>query len=76
MIQEHVRSVGRLDLHGMGGLPVLRWRNQNSFGIPMFHSFSEADRPNVEALCSHIAHYFEPVTLSAIVEALNFRKIQ
>jgi len=51
----------------MGGLPVLRWRNQNSFGIPMFHSFSEADRPNVEALCSHIAHYFEPVTLSAIV---------
>ena len=39
----------------------------------MFHSFSREAEANVEAICSHIARHFEPVSLSTIVDAINGR---
>jgi peptidoglycan/xylan/chitin deacetylase (PgdA/CDA1 family) len=66
-----LKQAARLALHRMGGLPVLRWNNRSRFGVAVFHAFSAADRPNVEAYCSHITRNFEPVSLSAIVDALE-----
>lgn len=58
-------------MHKMGGLAVLRRRHRRKFGVLTFHSFSERDQPNVEAICAHIVRHFEPVSLSAILDALD-----
>src|SRR5579872_770197 len=63
----------RVALHNMGGLAILRNRHRREFGVLMFHSFSDGDRANVEAICAHITRHFEPVSLSAIVDALDGR---
>ena len=55
-------------------LAALRKGHRREFGVLMFHSFQEADRANVEADCAHITRYFEPVSLSAIVESLGNSK--
>ena len=68
------KKSARVVLHKMGGLAVLRKRHRREFGVLMFHSFSERDRTNVEAICAHIVRHFEPVSLSAIVDALDGRK--
>ncbi len=65
------KKAARVVLHKMGGLAVLRSRHRREFGVLMFHSFSEQDQPNVEAICRHISRHFEPVSLSAIIEALD-----
>lgn len=66
-----LKQAARFALHRLGGLPLLRWRNRNKFAVAVFHSFSEAERPNVEAFCRHIVRNFEPVSLSTIVQALE-----
>ncbi len=58
-------------LHKMSGLAVLRSRHRREFGVLTFHSFSERDQPSVEAICAHIARHFEPVSLTAILDALD-----
>jgi peptidoglycan/xylan/chitin deacetylase (PgdA/CDA1 family) len=68
------KKAARIALHQMGGLSVLRGRHRREFGVLMLHAFSEETRANVEAVCSHIARYFEPVPLSTIVDALERRK--
>jgi peptidoglycan/xylan/chitin deacetylase (PgdA/CDA1 family) len=68
------KKPARVVLHKMGGLAVLRRRHRREFGVLMFHAFSERDRPNVDAVCAHIARHFEPVSLSAIMDALDGRK--
>ena len=68
------KKAARVVLHEMGGLAVLRVRHRREFGVVMFHSFSERDQANVEAICAHIARHFEPVSLSAILDALDGRK--
>src|SRR5580704_15959063 len=65
-----LKKAARLALHKMGGLAVLRGRHRREFGVLMFHSFSERDAANVEAICAHIARHFEPVSLSTITDAL------
>src|SRR5271163_4375494 len=65
------KKAARVVLHKMGGLAALRSRHRREFGVLAFHSFSERDQANVAAICSHIARYFEPVSLSAIVDALD-----
>jgi peptidoglycan/xylan/chitin deacetylase (PgdA/CDA1 family) len=65
------KTAARVALHNMGGLAVLRSWHRREFGVLTFHSFSERDRTNVEAICAHIARRFEPVSLSAIVDALD-----
>lgn len=37
----------------------------------MFHSFTEAERANMDAVCRHIARHFEPVSLSSIIDAIE-----
>ena len=61
----------RAALHQMGGLAVLRGRHRRKFGVLMFHAFNEADRENLEAICSHIVSFFQPVSLSTIADALE-----
>jgi peptidoglycan/xylan/chitin deacetylase (PgdA/CDA1 family) len=68
------KKAARTALHRMGGLAVLRARHRREFGVLMFHSFSEQTRANMDAICSHITRYFEPVSLSTIVESLEGRK--
>jgi peptidoglycan/xylan/chitin deacetylase (PgdA/CDA1 family) len=68
------KKVARIALHRMGGLAVLRAQHRREFGVLMFHLFSEQTRANVEAFCEHITRNFEPVSLSAIVDALEGRK--
>ncbi len=65
------KKAARVALHKMGGLAILRRRRRREFGILMFHSFSEGDQANVEAICAHITRHFEPVSLSAILDALD-----
>ncbi len=65
------KKAARVALHKMGGLAVLRSRHRREFGVLTFHSFSERDQPNVEAICAHIARHFEPVSLSVILDALD-----
>lgn len=66
-----VKQAARFALHNLGGLALLRGRNRKRFAVPMFHSFYEQDRANIEALCAHMARYFEPVSLSAIVDDIQ-----
>lgn len=66
-----LKSVARVALHDMGGLATLRRRHRREFGVLMFHSFYEADRSNLDALCSHITRHFHPVPLSAIADAIS-----
>lgn len=40
----------------------------------MFHWFNESDQAKLEAFCAHITRYFEPVSLSVIVDCLKTRK--
>jgi len=68
------KKTARVVLHKMGGLAALRSRHRREFRVLMFHSFSECERSNMEAICAHIARHFEPVSLSAIVDALDGRK--
>ena len=65
------KKAARVVLHKMGGLAVLRSRHRREFGVLMFHSFSERNQINVEAICAHIVRHFEPVSLSAILDALD-----
>jgi peptidoglycan/xylan/chitin deacetylase (PgdA/CDA1 family) len=69
-----LKKAARLALHKMGGLAVLRGRHRREFGVLMFHSFSERDAANVEAICAHLTRHFEPVSLTDIVDALDGRK--
>ena len=68
------KKAARIALHKMGGLSVLRYRHRREFGVLMFHSFSEGDQANVAVICDHIVRYFEPVSLSAIVDGLDGRR--
>ncbi len=68
------KKAARRALHELGGLAVLRSRHRRKFGVLMFHSFSERDEANVDAICAHLVRYFEPVSLSAIVDALDGRR--
>lgn len=65
------KKTARVVLHKMGGLAVLRTRHRREFGVLMFHSFGERDQANVEAICARIVRHFEPVSLSAILDALD-----
>jgi len=67
------KKAARIALHDMGGLAVLRRRHRREFGVLMFHSFSRESEANLEAICSHIARHFEPVSLSKIVDAIDGR---
>lgn len=68
------KKAARIVLHRMGGLAVLRGRHRREFGVLMFHSFSDQDRANVEAICAHVARHFEPVSLSDLLDALEGKK--
>lgn len=61
----------RFVLHNLGGLPFLRWKNQDKFGILTFHAFSASNRANLDILCTHIASHFEPLTLSQVTNSLK-----
>ncbi len=65
------KKAARVVLHKMGGLAVLRSRHRREFRVLTFHSFNERDEANVEAICAHVARCFEPVSLSAILDALD-----
>ena len=65
------KKAARTLLHKMGGLAVLRQMHRHEFGVLMFHSFSEREQANVEAICTHIASNFEPISLSEMVERLE-----
>jgi peptidoglycan/xylan/chitin deacetylase (PgdA/CDA1 family) len=69
-----LKKAARVVLHKLGGLAHLRRRHRREFGVLMFHSFGEKDEANLEAICSHITRYFEPVSLSAIVDAMDGKK--
>src|ERR1700685_3889946 len=68
------KKAARIALHEMEGLSVLRGWHRRKFGVLMLHSFNEETRGNMEAACDHITRYFEPLSLSAIVDALEQRK--
>ena len=70
-MQSFLKKAARIALHQMGGLAVLRRWHRSEFAVLMFHSFSEADRANVEAICSYISRHFEPVSLSDIVDSIQ-----
>ncbi len=63
------KSTARLCLHAMGGLAMLRRMRRREARILMFHAFTAADTPLLEAVCGHIARNFEPVALSALVDS-------
>jgi peptidoglycan/xylan/chitin deacetylase (PgdA/CDA1 family) len=65
------KTAARVMLHKMGGLAILRGVHRRKFGILNFHSFSEQDQANVEAICAHIVRHYEPVSLSPILDALD-----
>ena len=69
-----VKHAARFALHNLGGLSVLRKRNEKLFSVPVFHAFSESTRPNVESLCSHIAKHFRPLSLSDVVDTVKSGK--
>ena len=68
------KKAARVALHDMGGLAILRRRHRREFRVLMFHSFHESDRANVEAICAHLTRHFEPVSLSAILDALDGKR--
>jgi peptidoglycan/xylan/chitin deacetylase (PgdA/CDA1 family) len=55
----------------MGGLAMLQRRHRNTLRVLMFHSFSEREQRNVDAMCAYIARHFEPVSLSHVTDALD-----
>jgi peptidoglycan/xylan/chitin deacetylase (PgdA/CDA1 family) len=55
----------------MGGLAAMRLLNRRRFRVLAFHSFSEASRANVDALCAHITSHFEPLSLADVVDAVK-----
>jgi peptidoglycan/xylan/chitin deacetylase (PgdA/CDA1 family) len=65
------KKAARVALHHMGGLAVLRRRHRNTLRVLMFHSFSEAERANVDAMCAYITRHFQPVSLSEVADALD-----
>jgi peptidoglycan/xylan/chitin deacetylase (PgdA/CDA1 family) len=65
------KAAARAALHYTGGLAALRFRNRRKFRVLTFHSFADANQANVEAICSHVAAHFEPVSLAATVDALQ-----
>jgi peptidoglycan/xylan/chitin deacetylase (PgdA/CDA1 family) len=65
------KAAARAGLHHMGGLAALRLVNRRKFRVLAFHSFSEETKGNVEAICAHIASHFEPLSLTAVVDALK-----
>ncbi len=72
--QSMLKTAARFALHDLGWLSVLRFRNRGKFVVPMFHTFCEENKPNVEALCDHITRHFEPISLSTIVDCLRGAK--
>src|SRR4029077_9737222 len=58
-------------LHRFGGLSVVRSMRRDRFRVAMFHGFRESTVANVADLCAHIARYYEPIPLSAIVAAMR-----
>jgi peptidoglycan/xylan/chitin deacetylase (PgdA/CDA1 family) len=73
-MKQFAKAIARVGLHRLGGLALVRARNRRKFSVLMFHSFAEADRPGVDAMCAHIARNFEPVSLSTIVAAIKRQK--
>lgn len=68
------KKAARAALHQTGGLAILRSWHRREFGVLMFHAFTEQQRTNVEAMCTHIARHFEPVSLSTLADVLERRK--
>ena len=71
MFKSLAKTIARLGLHHLGGLAVARNIHRREFGVLMFHSFSEAERDNMEALCEHIARHYHPVSLSEVAAAIH-----
>jgi peptidoglycan/xylan/chitin deacetylase (PgdA/CDA1 family) len=65
------KAAARAALHNMGGLVALRLINRRKFRVLAFHSFSDASRSNVEAICAHITAHFEPLSLPHVVDAVR-----
>ncbi len=65
------KALARAALHNTGGLAALRLLNRRKFRVLAFHSFSEASRANVDAICAHITHHFEPLSLAELVDAVK-----
>jgi peptidoglycan/xylan/chitin deacetylase (PgdA/CDA1 family) len=65
------KAVARAALHTMGGLGAMRLMNRRKFRVLAFHSFSEASRANVDAICAHITSHFEPLSLAEVVDAVK-----
>lgn len=65
------KDAARVCLHSMGGLTVLRRMRRRESRLLMFHAFRASDEENIEAICSHIAGRFEPVSLSKIVDSMG-----
>jgi peptidoglycan/xylan/chitin deacetylase (PgdA/CDA1 family) len=65
------KAAARAALHNTGGLAALRLINRRRFRVLAFHSFSDASRANVEAICAYITDHFEPLSLPAVVGALR-----
>ncbi len=65
------KAAARAALHDLGGLAALRLVNRRKFRVLAFHSFSEASRANVEAICDHICGHFEPLSLTDVLDALK-----
>jgi len=70
-MHELAKTAARVILHRMGGLAILRGLHRRKFRVLMLHSFSDQDETNLEAICTHIVRYFTPVSLSAILDALD-----
>jgi len=67
------KTAARAALHGMGGLAALRMMSGQKFRVLTYHSFSEANQANVDAICGHIGRHFEVMTFPKMVEALKRR---
>lgn len=65
------KAVARAALHNIGGLAAMRLVNRRKFRVLAFHSFSEASRANVDAICAHITSHFEPLSLADVVDAVK-----
>jgi peptidoglycan/xylan/chitin deacetylase (PgdA/CDA1 family) len=64
-----LKRAARAVLHSMGGLAVLRGFQRRASALMMFHSFTEADQTNLDALCSAVTRHYHPVSLNDIAEA-------
>lgn len=68
------KTAARAALHGMGGLAALRMMSSQKFRVLTYHSFSEANQTNVDAICSYIGRHFEVMAFPKMVEALKRRE--